>query len=36
VNFPPLPQVRQQIQQRIVGQRVDVLLKDLRAKSKIE
>jgi peptidyl-prolyl cis-trans isomerase C len=36
VSFPPLPQVRQQIQQRIVGQRVDVLLKDLRAKAKIE
>jgi peptidyl-prolyl cis-trans isomerase C len=36
VNFPPLQQVRQQIQQRIVGQRVDTLLKELRAKAKIE
>ncbi|MGH8764609.1 MAG: peptidylprolyl isomerase [Burkholderiales bacterium] len=36
VSFPPLQQVRQQIQQRIVGQRVDALLKDLRAKAKIE
>lgn len=36
VNFPPLSQVNQQIQQRLVGQRVDVLIRDLRAKAKIE
>ena len=36
VNFPPLAQVKSQIQQRLVGQRVDVLVRDLRAKAKIE
>ncbi len=36
VNFPPLAQVSQQIQQRLVGQRVDALIRDLRAKAKIE
>jgi len=36
VNFPPLAQVKQQIQQRLVGQRVEVLIKELRSKSKIE
>lgn len=36
VNFPPLTQVRQQIQQRLVGQKVDSLIHDLRAKAKIE
>jgi peptidyl-prolyl cis-trans isomerase C len=36
VNFPPLAQVKQQIQQRLVGQRVEVLIRELRAKSKIE
>lgn len=36
VNFPPLAQVKQQIQQRLVGQKVDNLIRDLRAKSKIE
>jgi len=36
VNFPPLAQVRQQIQQRLVGQRVEVFIRELRAKSKIE
>jgi len=36
VNFPPLTQVRQQVQQRIVSQRVDAMLRDLRAKAKIE
>jgi peptidyl-prolyl cis-trans isomerase C len=36
VSFPPLTQVKPQIQQRLVGQRVDVLVKDLRAKAKIE
>ena len=36
VNFPPVAQVRQQIQQRIVNQRIDNLLRDLRAKAKVE
>ena len=36
VNFPPLAQVKPQIQQRLIGQRVDVLIRDLRAKAKIE
>ena len=36
VSFPPLAQVRQQIQQRMVGQKVDALIRELRAKAKIE
>ena len=36
VNFPPLAQVRQQIQQRILQQRIDALVRELRAKAKIE
>ena len=36
VNFPPLAQVRQQIQQRLIGQRVEVFIRELRGKSKIE
>ena len=36
VNFPPLAQVRPQIQQRLAGQKVDNLIRDLRAKAKIE
>jgi peptidyl-prolyl cis-trans isomerase C len=36
VNFPPLAQVKQQIQQRLVGQKVDAMVRDLRAKAKIE
>jgi peptidyl-prolyl cis-trans isomerase C len=36
VSFPKLDQVRQQIQQGLVGQRVDAYLRDLRAKAKIE
>lgn len=36
VNFPPLTQVRQQVQQRLVGQKVDSLIRELRAKAKIE
>jgi peptidyl-prolyl cis-trans isomerase C len=36
VNFPPLTQVRQQIQQRIISQKVDNFIRDLRAKAKIE
>jgi peptidyl-prolyl cis-trans isomerase C len=36
VNFPPLAQVKQQVQQRIVSQKVDAMLRELRAKAKIE
>lgn len=36
VSFPPLAQVKPQIQQRLVAQRVDALIRDLRAKAKIE
>jgi len=36
VNFPPLAQVKPQIQQRLVGQRVETLIRELRAKAKIE
>ena len=36
VSFPPLSQVRQQLQQRIVSQRVENLVRDLRGKAKIE
>lgn len=36
VNFPPLAQVKQQVQQRIVSQKVDAMLRDMRAKAKIE
>jgi peptidyl-prolyl cis-trans isomerase C len=36
VSFPPLTQVKPQLQQRIVAQRVDALLKDLRGKAKVE
>ena len=36
VNFPPLAQVKQQIQQRLVGQKVDSFIRELRAKAKIE
>lgn len=36
VNFPPLAQVKPQIQQRLIGQRVDTLIRELRAKAKIE
>jgi len=36
VSFPPMQQVRPQIQQRIVNQRVEALLKELRAKAKVE
>ena len=36
VSFPPLTQVRQQIQQRMVGQKVDARIRELRAKAKIE
>ena len=36
VSFPPLAQVRPQVQQRVVSQKVDAMLRDLRAKAKIE
>ena len=36
VNFPPLSQVNQQIQQRLVSQKVEGLLRELRGKAKIE
>ena len=36
VNFPPLTQVKQQIQQRLVQQRIETLVRELRAKAKIE
>ena len=36
VNFPPLAQVSQQIQQRLVAQKVDILIRELRGKAKIE
>ena len=36
VSFPPLAQVRQQIQQRLIEQKVQGMVRDLRAKAKIE
>ena len=36
VSFPALNQVRQQIQQRLVEQRIQGMVRDLRAKAKIE
>ena len=36
VSFPPLAQVRQQIQQRLVETKIQALVRDLRAKAKIE
>jgi len=36
VNFPPLAQVKPQIRQRLIGQRVETLIRELRAKAKIE
>ena len=36
VNFPPLSQVREQLQQRVAGQRVDSFIRELRAKAKVE
>jgi peptidyl-prolyl cis-trans isomerase C len=36
VSFPKLEQVKPQIQQRIIAQRVEAMLRDLRAKAKIE
>jgi len=36
VSFPPLAQVKAQIQQRLAGQRVENMLRELRLKAKIE
>lgn len=36
VNFPPLTQVRPQIQQRLTRQKVETLVRELRAKAKVE
>ena len=36
VSFPNIDQVKQQIQQRIAGQRIDGMIRDLRAKAKVE
>jgi peptidyl-prolyl cis-trans isomerase C len=36
VSFPPLAQVKQQLTQRITQQRIQELVKDLRAKAKVE
>jgi peptidyl-prolyl cis-trans isomerase C len=36
VNFPPLQQVRPQMQQRVVSQRVDAYVRELRGKARIE
>ncbi|HTP62974.1 MAG TPA: peptidyl-prolyl cis-trans isomerase [Burkholderiales bacterium] len=36
VNFPPFSQVKQQLQQRVVGQKVDHMIRELRAKAKVE
>ncbi len=36
VNFPPLTQVRPQIQQRLTRQKVETLVRGLRAKAKVE
>lgn len=36
INYPPLAQVRNQLQQNLVGQRIEVMLRELRAKAKIE
>jgi len=36
VNFPPIAQVRPQIQQRLLRQKVEALVRDLRAKAKVE
>ena len=36
VNFPPLAEVRPQIQQRLLRQKVEALVRELRAKAKVE
>lgn len=36
VNFPPVAQVKPQIQQRLTQQKIDTLVRDLRGKAKVE
>ena len=36
VSFPKIEQVRPQLQQGLINQRIEALLRDLRAKAKIE
>jgi peptidyl-prolyl cis-trans isomerase C len=36
INYPPMQQVRQQLQQGLVGQKIETLIKELRGKAKIE
>lgn len=36
VNFPPVAQVKPQIQQRLTQQKIDLLVRDLRGKAKVE
>jgi len=36
VKFPPLEEVKPQIQQRLTQQKIEVLVRDLRAKAKVE
>jgi peptidyl-prolyl cis-trans isomerase C len=36
INYPPMQQVRQQLQQGLVGQKIELLIRDLRGKAKIE
>jgi len=36
VNFPPLAQVKPQIQQRLTQQKIDLLVRDMRSKAKVE
>jgi len=36
VKFPDITQVRGQLEQRLLGQRVEAFLRDLRAKAKID
>ena len=36
INYPPLAQVRGQLQQNLVGQKIEGMLRDLRGKAKIE
>ena len=36
INYPPMQQVRQQLQQGLVGQKIETLIRELRGKAKIE
>jgi len=36
VNFPPVAQVKPQIQQRLTQQKIDALVRDMRGKAKVE